>query len=176
MWQRFGLLRVKRQKNSLNRQPIAYTARGGSVLTQHQSSDTEKDSQWKNTRDGSSGWLSPQLEISYFTCECSTPHFTITILGLGKTSNSQDRFSVIHTILSNNTATQYYPTIQNHSIIQQCRATVISNICTEPQYSPTRQKRSSIQQYGTTEPQYYPTIHKPQYFPTIQIRSTIQQQ
>ncbi len=42
MWQHFGVLRVKCQKVSLKRQPSAYTFRGGSVLTQHQSSDTKQ--------------------------------------------------------------------------------------------------------------------------------------
>jgi hypothetical protein len=48
----FGVLRVKRQKASLNRQPIAYTHwGGGSVLMQQQSHDTEMDGQ-RNTQDG----------------------------------------------------------------------------------------------------------------------------
>ncbi len=56
---------VKHQKASLNRRPSAYTLGG---LSSHPSpvTDTETDSQCK-TRDGSSGWPSALLEISYFT-------------------------------------------------------------------------------------------------------------
>jgi hypothetical protein len=86
---------VKCQEASLNRRPIAYTAGGGSVLTQHQSRDTETGYGQHNTHDGSSGRPSALLEISCFTRECSTPNFTIIILGLGKTTNSQDRFPTI---------------------------------------------------------------------------------
>jgi hypothetical protein len=69
MWLRFGVLRVKRQKASLIRGPskpktYIYTCRGeGSVLTQHQSRDTETDGQ-RTTRDWSSGRPSAQLEDS----------------------------------------------------------------------------------------------------------------
>jgi hypothetical protein len=52
------------------------------------------DSQ-RNTHDGSSGRPGTLPEISYFANNCSTPHFTIIILGLGKTTNSQDRFPAI---------------------------------------------------------------------------------
>ncbi len=41
---------------------------GGSVLTQHQTRDTETDGQ-RNPRDGSSGQPCALLEISYFTDE-----------------------------------------------------------------------------------------------------------
>ncbi len=99
LWERFGVLRVKHQKTRLNRSPIAYTVGGeGSVLTQHQSRDMETDGQC-NTHKGSSGWPSALLEISYFTRECSTQHFTIIILGLEKMTNSQDWFPVVQTVI-----------------------------------------------------------------------------
>ncbi len=91
MWQCFGVLRVKCQKASLNRRPNAYTSRGG--LGSHPTPVTwyETDGQC-NTRDGSSGWPSALLEISYFTGELQYVIFHDNILGLGKTTNSQDRF------------------------------------------------------------------------------------
>ncbi len=83
------VLRVKGQKASLNRGPIAYTAGGGGlVLTQHQSGDTEMDGQ-RNTRDRSSGRPGALLEISYLTGECSTSHFTIIFGGLGRSKSNQ---------------------------------------------------------------------------------------
>jgi hypothetical protein len=94
MGQRFWVLRVKRQKASLNRWPIAYTAGEGSVLTQHQSRDMEPDGQ-RNTCHGSSGQAGRLLEISCFTRECSTPHLTTIVLGLGKTTISQDWYLAI---------------------------------------------------------------------------------
>jgi hypothetical protein len=65
---------------------------GGLVLTQHQPRDSETDGQ-RNTPNGSSGQPGALLEISYFTGKCSTQYFTTIILGLGKTTNSKDRFA-----------------------------------------------------------------------------------
>ncbi len=64
---------------------------GGLVLIQHQSHDTETASQ-HNTHDGSSGRPSALLEFPYFTGELQYIIFYNIILGLGKTTNSQDRF------------------------------------------------------------------------------------
>ncbi len=67
----------------------------GLVLTQLQSRDTETYGQ-RNTQDGSSGRLGVLLEISYFTGELQEVIFyNIIPLGLGKTTNSQDRFLAI---------------------------------------------------------------------------------
>ncbi len=68
LWQPFGVLSVKHQKASLKRQPSTYTYGRSSVLTQHQSHDTEMDGQ-RNTHDGSSGRRGALLEISYFSGE-----------------------------------------------------------------------------------------------------------
>jgi hypothetical protein len=62
---------------------------GGSVLTLHQSHDTETDGQCI-TRDWSWGWHSPLLEISYFTAKLQYVIFKNIILSLGKMRNSQD--------------------------------------------------------------------------------------
>ncbi len=55
---------------------------------------------WKRsvntTLDGSSGQPGALLKISYFTGYCRIPNFTIIILGLGKTTKSQERFLAIH--------------------------------------------------------------------------------
>ncbi len=66
----------------------------GSVLTQHQSHKTETDGH-RNTRDGSPGWPGALLEISNLTGEVQYVIFYNLTLGLGKTTNSQDRFLVI---------------------------------------------------------------------------------
>jgi hypothetical protein len=71
---------------------------GGFGLTHHQSRDTETDGQHNTCDDGLSGCPSALLEISFFKGECSTPYFTINILCLGKTTNSQDQFPVIRTV------------------------------------------------------------------------------
>jgi hypothetical protein len=63
-------------------------------FTQHQSHETETDSQ-RNTCDGSSGQPGAPLEISYFTGKLKYIIFYNTTLGLGKTTNSQDRFPAI---------------------------------------------------------------------------------
>jgi hypothetical protein len=95
MWQRFGVLRVKCQKAGLNRRPLPILRGGGSVLTQHQSRDKETDGQ-HDTRHGSSGRPSALLKMSCFSSSCSTPKIcTMIILGLGKTTNSQDWFPAI---------------------------------------------------------------------------------
>jgi hypothetical protein len=67
---------------------------GGSVLTQHQSRDTEMDSQ-RNSRNGSSGRPGALLEISYFRGELQYIIFYTINLCLGKTTNSQDLFPAI---------------------------------------------------------------------------------
>jgi hypothetical protein len=69
-------------------------AGGGSVLTQHQSCDTEEDGQ-RNTHIGSSGQPSALLETLNFKGELQYIMFYNIVLGLGKT-NSQDRFPAIH--------------------------------------------------------------------------------
>jgi hypothetical protein len=64
-----------------------------SVLTQHQSRDKETDGQC-NTRNRSPGRPGALLEISYFTGELQYVIFDI-VYGLGKTTNSHDRFPVV---------------------------------------------------------------------------------
>jgi hypothetical protein len=85
MWQHFGVLRVKCQEANLNRWPCAYTC------IQHQTRDTETDSQ-RNTHDGSSGWPGALLENSIFYRWIAVCNILHILLGLGKTTNSQDRF------------------------------------------------------------------------------------
>jgi hypothetical protein len=85
MWQHFGVLRVKCQEASLNRRPSAYTC------TQHQRRDTETEGQ-RNTHDGSSGRPSALLENSIFYRWIAVCNILHILLGLGKTTNSQDRF------------------------------------------------------------------------------------
>jgi hypothetical protein len=58
-------------------------AGGGSVLTQHQSHDTEMDSQC-NTCNGSSGQPVALLQVSYFTANLQYSIFDHIILELGK--------------------------------------------------------------------------------------------
>ncbi len=72
---------------------------GGSVLTQHQSRDTETD-QSTPYCDGSSGRHGTLLQISYFTANLQYTIFYKIILGLGKSTNSQDRFPAIQYIPS----------------------------------------------------------------------------
>jgi hypothetical protein len=71
---------------------------GASVLTQHQSHAVETDSQC-NTRNGASGQPSALLDISYFTGELQYIIFYYIILGLGKTTNSQDKFPAIQLVI-----------------------------------------------------------------------------
>jgi hypothetical protein len=68
---------------------------GDSVLTQYQSCDTEMGGQY-NTGDGLSGRPGALLQISYFTTNLQYTIFYNIILGLGKTTRNQDRFSLIH--------------------------------------------------------------------------------
>jgi hypothetical protein len=84
MWQRFAVLRVKRQKASLNRQPSASTyGRGGSFLSKHQSHDIEADGQC-NTHDGSSGKSGTLLQISYFTDKFAVHNILQYYFGTGE--------------------------------------------------------------------------------------------
>ncbi len=70
MWQRFRVLRVKRQKVSLNRRPIAFTCWGGGGLGSHPTPVTGYGNRRsRKTHNGSPGWPSALLEISYFTDE-----------------------------------------------------------------------------------------------------------
>jgi hypothetical protein len=66
----------------------------GSVLTQHQSRDTEMDGQHETCNE-SSGRPSTLQQISYFTATLQYTIFYNIILGLGKTPKSQDRFPVM---------------------------------------------------------------------------------
>jgi hypothetical protein len=68
-----------------------YVRGWGSVLTQHQSRDTEMDG-LRNTCDGSSGQPGALLQTSYFTVNLQYTIFYHFIFGLGKTTKSQDRF------------------------------------------------------------------------------------
>jgi hypothetical protein len=63
--------------------PVPIPGGGGSVLTQHQSRDTEMDGQ-HNTRDGSSGRPGALLEISYFADELQYVIFYIIIWVWGR--------------------------------------------------------------------------------------------
>jgi hypothetical protein len=65
---------------------VPFWGGGGSVLTQHQSRDIEKDGQC-NTRNGSSGRPSALLEILYITGDQQYVIFYNIILGMGKTTN-----------------------------------------------------------------------------------------
>jgi hypothetical protein len=122
MCQGLGVLRVKRHKASINRQPhCLYMRGGGSVLTQHQSRDTEMDSQ-RNTHNGSLGWPCALLQISYFTANLQYTIFYNIILGLGKTTNSQDQYPVIHIffkLINVRTRLKYiYQFLGNHTDIE----------------------------------------------------------
>ncbi len=84
MWQRFGVLRAKRQNASLKGTPVPIPVGGGGlVLTQHQSKVTEADGQC-NTCNGSSGRPGTVLETLHFTGELQYVIFYNIILGLGK--------------------------------------------------------------------------------------------
>jgi hypothetical protein len=74
--------------------PIPAGGGGGSILTQHQSRDMETDGQ-RYTCDESSGQPSALLEISYYTSKLQYIIFYNIILGLGKTTNSQDQIPAI---------------------------------------------------------------------------------
>ncbi len=63
--------------------PIPAGGGGGSVLTQHQSSDTETDGQRK-TRDGSSYQPGALLQISYFTDEFTVHNILQYYFGTGE--------------------------------------------------------------------------------------------
>jgi hypothetical protein len=92
MWERFGVLRVKRQKLGLNRRPNAYTA-GPHPLPNLMMG--EMDGQ-HDTCEGSSRSPGALLEILKISHDCSIPNILYIIIFVsGEDEYSQDRFPAI---------------------------------------------------------------------------------